>query len=168
MSNRPGCGRAASDYRIVTAPFRFRLERVRELREHAEDQAREALASSLGAQLRGEAMLRAAAEQVDAAKAARRDGALAGLPMAAADLMAQQLWSERLERQRADAELAVERASAEVDARRTALTEASRRREALERLKERQRQEHRAQMERIEGAFLDEIALTSYVRQASS
>jgi hypothetical protein len=45
--------------------------------------------------------------------------------------------------------------------------QASRDREALERLKERRRQEHRATSERIEGAFLDEIALTSYVRQAS-
>ncbi|MEZ5120048.1 MAG: hypothetical protein R2736_00460 [Solirubrobacterales bacterium] len=44
----------------MSKPFRFRLERVRELRAHAEDRAREELAASLGAQLRGEAMLRAA------------------------------------------------------------------------------------------------------------
>jgi flagellar FliJ protein len=88
--------------------------------------------------------------------------------MSAADLYAQQLYVERLERQRSDAELALERASAEVDARRGALVEASRKREALERLKERKRQEHTAHVQRLEGAFLDEIALTSYVRQASS
>lgn len=148
-------------------PFRFRLERVRELREHAEDRAREELASSLGAQLRGQAMLRAAADLLDAAHEARRDGALAGGQVPSTDLQAQQLWAERLQRQRADAELALERASAEVDARRDALVEASRRREALERLKERRRQEHRTRSERIEGALLDEIALISHVRQAA-
>lgn len=153
---------------MTAPPFRFRLERVRELREHAEDRAREDLASSLGAQLRGQAMLQAAAEEVGAAQAQRRDSALAGLPLPAGDLQSHQLWVERLQRQRADAELAVERAAAEVDARRSQLVEARQRREALERLKQRRRDEHRAQAERIEGAFLDEIALTSYVRQAGT
>jgi flagellar FliJ protein len=150
---------------VSTSPFRFRLERVRELREHDEDRAREELASSLGAQLRGEAMLRAASELVADAHAAHRDEALAGVPVTSTDLHAQQLWAERLERQQADAELALERASAEVGARRDALVEASRRREALERLKERRRQEHRTHSERIEGARLDEIALTVHARR---
>ncbi len=148
-------------------PFRFRLERVRELREHAEDRAREELAASLGAQLRGQAMLQAASAAVDGAHSASRAGAQQGAATAAADLYAQQLYLERLERQRCDAELALERASAEVDARRGALVEASQKRQALERLKERRRREHTAHVERLEGAFLDEIALTSYVRQAS-
>jgi flagellar FliJ protein len=150
---------------VNAPPFRFRLERVRELREHAEDRAREELASSLGAQLRGQAMLQAATEAVQGAHVATREGAQAA--MSAADLYSQQLYVERLERQRADAELALERASAEVDARRGALVEASRDREALERLKQRKRMEHTAYVQRLEGAFLDEIALTSYVRQAS-
>jgi flagellar FliJ protein len=149
----------------VTPPFRFRLERVRELREHDEDRAREDLASSIGAQLRGEAMLRAASDSVTDAHDRRRDGTAAG-SMPAADLQAHQLWLERLQRQRADAELALERAGAEVDARRAALVEASRRREALERLKERRRQEHRVTVDRIEGATLDEIALNMHTRQA--
>lgn len=148
----------------MSKPFRFRLERIRELREHDEDRAREQLASSLGAQLRGQAMLQAAAELVAGAHAERRDGAGTGA-IAAGDLQAHQLWLERLQRKRADAELALERASAEVDARRGALVEASRRREALERLKDRKRQEHRVTMERREGALLDEMALTMHTRQ---
>ncbi|HEU4657633.1 MAG TPA: flagellar export protein FliJ [Capillimicrobium sp.] len=148
----------------MSQPFRFRLERIRELREHDEDRAREELASSLGAQLRGQAMLTAAAQLVEEAQSARRQGAGAGAT-SAADLQAHQLWLERLQRERADAELALERASAEVDARRSALVEASRRREALERLKERRRQEHRVLTERREGALLDEMALTTHVRQ---
>jgi flagellar FliJ protein len=149
---------------VSAKPFRFRLERVREIREHAEDRAREELASSLGAQLRGQAMLQAAAELVDEAQAARRVGSVAGA-VPALDLQSHQLWLERLQRQRADAELAVERARAEVDSRRAALVEARRRREALERLKDRKRQEHRADAERVEGALLDEIALNNHVRQ---
>lgn len=148
----------------MSKPFRFRLERIRELREHDEDRARELLASSLGAQLRGQAMLEAAARLVADAHAAQRGGAGAGA-VAATDLQAHQLWLERLQRERADAELAVERASAEVDARRSQLVEASRRREALERLKQRRREEHRREMERREGALLDEMAVTGHVRQ---
>jgi len=152
----------------VTPPFRFRLERVRELREHAEDRAREELAASLGAQLRGQAMLQAAAEEVGRAQRLALEGARSGLRVSAVDLQAHQLWMERLERQRADAELAVERANAEVEARRRRLIEASRAREALERLKERRRQEHRVRVERIEGAVLDEIALTTFARRMRS
>ena len=148
----------------MSKPFRFRLERIRELREHDEDRAREQLASSLGAQLRGQAMLQAAAQLVDDAQAARRGGS-ASIAVAATDLQAHQLWLERLERERADAELALERASAEVDARRGELVEARRRREALERHKEQRRLEHRADAERREGALLDEMALTGHVRQ---
>lgn len=145
---------------MTVPPFRFRLERLRELREHDEERAREELAASLGAQLRGQAMLRAAAELVDQAHTSRRESATAS----AADLVAHQRWVERLQRQRADAELALDRASADVEARRAALVEASRRREALERLKERRRQEHRAKADRAEGAVLDEIAINAHVR----
>ena len=151
--------------KTVSKPFRFRLERVRELREHDEDRAREDLAASLGAQVRGESMLHAATLEVAQAQSARRDGVLSGGPVACIDLHAHQLWAERLQRQRADAELALERAGAEVDARRSALVEASRRREVLERLKERRRREHRAEMERVEGAQLDEMALTGFLRR---
>lgn len=149
----------------MSKPFRFRLERIRELREHDEDRARELLASSLGAQLRGQAMLEAASQLVADAQARQREDAGAGA-VDAADLQARQLWLERLQRERADAELALERASAEVEARRSQLVEARRRREALERLKERRRQEHRVMMERRESALLDEMALTGHVRQA--
>ncbi|UGS33712.1 flagellar export protein FliJ [Capillimicrobium parvum] len=149
----------------MSKPFRFRLERVRELREHDEDRAREDLAASLGAQVRGQAMLHAATLRVAQAQSDRRDGVLSGGPVASFDLHAHQLWAERLQRQRADAELALERAGAEVDARRSALVEASRAREALERLKERGRLEHRAEMERLEGAQLDEMALAGFLRR---
>ena len=105
-------------------------------------------------------MLHAATLQVAQAQSDRRDGVLSGGPVACIDLHAHQLWVERLQRQRADAELALERAGAEVDARRSALVEARRRREALERLKERRRPSTAPRWSALEGAQLDEMALT--------
>src|SRR4051795_7245615 len=77
----------------VTRPFQFRLERVRELREHAEDQAREELASSLAIRMKGEAMLRAAADSVSGAHEAHRQSSITEL--SGADLLALQAYQER-------------------------------------------------------------------------
>jgi flagellar export protein FliJ len=147
---------------VTSKPFKFRLERVRELRERDEDRAREVLAVSLGHQLRGAAMLQAASEQVQDARTSRA-GISSGVT--GADLVAHERWVERLESERATAELAVQRASAEVAHRRGELVQARQRREALERLKTRQRSEHTAKVARAEGAVLDEIALSAHVRR---
>ena len=148
---------------MTSKPFKFRLERVRELRERDEDRAREELAVSLGHQLRGTAMLQAAAEEVRSARTRPATGPGAGVT--GADLVAHERWVERLESERATAELAVQRASAEVAHRRGELVGARQRREALERLKARQQTEHTAQVQRAEGAVLDEIALAAHVRR---
>jgi flagellar FliJ protein len=150
----------------VTRPFQFRLERVRELREHAEDQAREELASSMAVRLKGEAMLRAAADDVDAAQDARRRTATADL--SGAELLALQAYLERTERQRESAALELDRREAEVDARRQALTVRSQERQVLERLKDRRRDDHKREMERREGALLDEMALVAHRRMGAS
>jgi flagellar FliJ protein len=146
----------------VTRPFQFRLERVRELREHAEDQAREELASSLAIRMKGEAMLRAAAENVSGAQDARRRGSTAEL--SGSELIALQAYMERAERMRESAALELDRREAEVDARRQALVVRSQERQVLERLKERRQADHRREMERREGALLDEMALTIHRR----
>jgi flagellar FliJ protein len=79
----------------VSSPhFTFRLERVRSLRERAEDQAKEEYAASLAHRMEGVAMLRAAAEHRDQARAATRptpDAALSGT-----DFLTSQAWLERL------------------------------------------------------------------------
>lgn len=148
---------------MTSKPFKFRLERVRELRERDEDRAREELAVSLGHQLRGTAMLQAAAEQVREARKLRTPGIGAGIT--GADLVARERWVDRLENERATAELAVQRASADVAHRRGELVEARQRREALERLKTRQKDAHTALVQRAEGAMLDEIALAAHTRR---
>jgi flagellar FliJ protein len=146
----------------VTRPFQFRLERVRALRERAEEQAQEELANSLAVRLKGEAMLRAAAEDVDGAREARRRSA--SMDLSGTDLIALQAYMERTERQRESAELELDRRQAEVDARRAALTHKSQERQVLERLKERRAEDHRLESERREGALLDEMALSLHRR----
>jgi flagellar protein FliJ len=143
--------------------FTFRLERVRALRERAEDQAKEEYASSLACRLEGAAMLAAAAEHRDQARADLRptaEGAISGM-----DLIASQAWLDRLERARQAAELELDRRDAEVDSRHTALVRAARDRHALERLRERRRAEHVLATSRREGSELDELALATHRRK---
>jgi flagellar FliJ protein len=150
----------------VGKTFTFGLERVRELREHAESRAKEELAASLHQRLKGAAMLAAASERL--AEAAEAGRPQEGARQSAADFVAQERWLKALQRQHEDASLSLDRLDAEVDARRTNLGEASREREVLERLKQRKAAEHAAELARREGAELDEIALTLHLRQARS
>jgi flagellar FliJ protein len=146
----------------VTRPFQFRLERVRALRESAEEQAQEELANSLAIRLKGEAMLRAAAENVDGARDARRRSSSADL--SGAELLALQAYMERTELQRESAALELDRREAEVDARRAALQQRSQERQVLERLKERRAEDHRVESQRRESVVLDEMALNMHRR----
>src|SRR4051794_41494189 len=107
-SSRLSRARRVSMTRTVSSPhFSFRLERVRSLRERAEDRAKEEYAASLAHRLEGEAMLRAAAAHRDSARAAARPGADAAL--SGTDFLASQAWLERLERAPPAAELELDR-----------------------------------------------------------
>jgi flagellar FliJ protein len=150
----------------VTRPFQFRLERVRALRESAEEQAREDLAASLAVRMKGEAMLEAAADEVSGAHHARRGAS--GVNLSGAELVALQTYLERAERQRESAALELDRREAEVDARRVALTQRSQERQVLERLKDRRRADHNREMDRREGALLDEMALVAHRRMGAA
>jgi flagellar FliJ protein len=153
----------------VSSPsFTFRLERVRALRERAEDRAKEEYAASLAHRLEGVALLRAAAEQREAAfrtpvGPAQDVGTLSGT-----DLLASQAWLDRLERAREAAALELDRRQAEVDARHTALVHAARERHALERLRERRSADHALESARRESAELDELALAGHRRRTTA
>ena len=150
---------------MSTGPrFRFGLERVRELRAHDEDKAKEAFADSLAQRMRGAALLAAASDQLDEAHAARRGSdATSG-----ADLLSMQAYLDRVEQSRRDAERELEQSDAAVAERRREMTEASRRRQALDRLKERRAAEHAAEESRREGAQLDEIAAAAHRRRLAN
>ena len=144
-------------------PFQFRLERVKSLRERAEQQRAEELAASVAHRERGEEQLEAAAERVARARHERRSVAEA----TGADLLSMQAYIERTQRAQRAAALDLDRREAEVDARRAALVHAAREHRALTRLEERRREEHAREVARIEGAHMDEIALTAHRRSAS-
>lgn len=144
-------------------PFKFGLERVRELREHEEDRAREELAASLHRRARGAAMLRAAQDLIEDARDGRRT--VTG-PVSAQDLLGQQRWLERLEKHRVSADRELQRSDLDLVDRRADLHEAYRKRESLDKLKDRQREAHDLKTARRDGAALDEVALTAHVRRA--
>jgi flagellar FliJ protein len=144
--------------------FVFGLERVRELRVHAEDRAKEELAQALAARLRNEAVLSAADARLARSLADARPTGQA--PLSGPALAARQAWTERLERSRADAERALHRSDADVVAQRTVLGAAARDRQALEKLRGRRLAEHRAAAARREGAVLDELAARTHARGA--
>jgi flagellar FliJ protein len=151
----------------VSSPhFTFRLERVRSLRERAEDQAKEEYASSVAHRMEGAAMLRAAAAHRDEARAAVRPAADAAL--SGNDFLSSQAWLERLERARQAAELELDRRDAEVDARHVALVHAARERHALERLHDKRKAEHAVEANRREAYELDELAAASHRRRSHS
>ncbi len=150
----------------MSAPFRFGLERVREIRAHDEDQAKERFAASLSARVRGEAVLRAAEARLRDAHSGVTSPALG--PLSGATLVARQAWVERLEHDRADAQLRMRSYEAQLQARRAELAKASQAREVLDQLKERRREEHRLASERAEAADLDEMALQMHARRAAA
>jgi len=152
---------------VEPRPFNFRLERVRSVRERAEEQAREDLAASLALRVRGEGMLRAAEAELDAARRTRRDAG-ADVAVSGIDLVAAQAYLEHAERRREARMLDLDRCDAEVEMRREALIEAARKRQALDRLKEKKRQEHDVESARITGAALDEMSLNMHRRRVEA
>jgi flagellar FliJ protein len=143
---------------VETRPFTFRLERVRAVRERLEDQAKEDLATSLSQRLRGEAMLRAATDELTAARETRVETLTGGVANGT-DLVAAQAYLEHAQRTREARALELDRRETEVAARRQALAAAARERQVLERLKERRREDHVRESERRAGAAIDELAL---------
>lgn len=153
--------------RVESRPFKFRLERVRSIRERAEEQAREDLAASLDLRARGEGMLRAAEAELDAARQTSRS---AGSESRASglDLMTAQAYVEHAARRREARMLDLDRCDAEVETRRHALTQASQDLQALERLKDRKRREHDLEAQRAAGVALDELSLNMHRRRGEA
>jgi len=150
---------------VSNPSFVFSLERVREVRAHEEDMAREAFAASLSLRARGVALL---ADAQARAAAAREQAITETAPRSGAALISAQAWLERVQRSQEQAALELDRRSAELEQRRVALTSAGQRRQVLERLKDRKRQAHHAETNRRDAVALDEIAMTGHVRRLAS
>ncbi len=147
------------------SPFRFRLERVRELRERKEDEAKRALAEAMAEHFRAEERLRDAERQIEGARAAQLDAT--GGPRSGDDLVARQAYLERTESDREASRQVVTRSEARVETQREELTQAARDRQALERLKQRREAEYVREAARVESQLLDEIAIINFRRRAA-
>ncbi|MBO9533295.1 MAG: flagellar export protein FliJ [Solirubrobacteraceae bacterium] len=148
--------------------FHFHLQPVLDLREGAEQKAKEQLAETMAVRAQGRKNLDTARELVDEADVAARQKAAA--PISAAELAHQQLWRERLERYRTAADQQLADAELDVTVSREALVEAHRKRAALDKLKDVRRAAHLAEVARVEALEADEIALRQYhakMRKAS-
>ena len=143
--------------------FRFRLEPVRQLREQAEDAAKEDLATALAERQRQEQRRHDAEQRLHGARDASRPGPAVAIPISS--IAAHQAFIERSEREAQAAELELHRHEAEVAARRSALERAAQERQVLEKLREKRAREHAVEADRIEAAMLDELATTGHRRR---
>ncbi|HET9074882.1 MAG TPA: flagellar export protein FliJ [Solirubrobacteraceae bacterium] len=147
-------------------PHRFRLERVRALRERSEDQAKQALADSLLQERQAEAGVAAAAAEISAARTALSGSGVT--PVDAVTIRAHQAYLERAERLHRQSVVALQGTQALTESRRDELVEAARARQTLDRLHDRSLAAHRAESGRRERALLDEIALNTFRRGAAA
>lgn len=148
-----------ADKRAVTGPsFRFRLERVRVVRERKEKLAQQELARSISRLSSTQAALQSAEAVLESARAEQRDATPSTL--GAVELQSRQAFLERVEARHAQGAQEVQRSEAEVAARNAELVRAAGEHEMLNRLRERRRVEHDREASRREGKVLDEMATT--------
>jgi flagellar FliJ protein len=145
--------------------FRFRLERVRALRERREDAAKQELAGAMLRHRRSEDEVDAAAARLAGARAAQVDATR--VTSNATEMLARQAYLERAERAHQATRQDLQRYELELAQRREALVHAARDRQALERLKEHRRADHEREVARREGLVLDEIAINGFRRRAA-
>jgi flagellar FliJ protein len=147
---------------VESAPFKFRLERLRELRADVEDAARQRFAGALAHLVEGETLVRCAADRVGHASAAQRGAA--ERPLSGSDLQTMQAWRERAERGRLDAGAELRERERLLEERRTEMLAAAREREVLERLKRRRGAEHAVAAQRAAAGALDDISQARHGR----
>ncbi|HVX33343.1 MAG TPA: flagellar export protein FliJ [Solirubrobacterales bacterium] len=145
--------------------FRFRLERVHDIRRQRERGAQEELAAALGQQAGQEAALGQVEATIADARERFRGASGAGEVLSGSDLAASQAYLERLAGRRALAVRDLNASRDEVGRRRRELEAAARERQALDRLRDRRRAEHDRELARAESARLDELALAGHRRR---
>jgi len=161
--------RTGPAYRLITAvsgsSFRFRLERVRVVRERKEKLAQRELAHAISRRSSTVEELRSAEDRLESAREQQRNVNVGGgSSVSARDLLAHQVYVERTEAQRRASVLELEAREAEVAQRDADLTSAASEHQMLERLRDRRRREHNREALRRELGALDEIATARAAR----
>lgn len=148
--------------------FRFRLERVRVVRERKEKLAQRELADALTRRSSTVAELRSADADLEHARAQQRAVAGERKAVSATDMLARQAFLERVEAQRRMRASELEQREADVAERDAELATAASEHEMLNRLRERHRGEHDREAARRERNALDEIAVTRFRRSPAA
>jgi flagellar export protein FliJ len=152
----------------VTGPvFRFRLERVRAVRERKEQLAQQELASALARRSSTEAQLLAVEANLEHARAEHRSASSQSGTVSATEMLARQAFLERIEAQRGVHARELSQRDTEVAASDAKLANAASEHEMLNRLKERHRGEHDRESARREQGAIDEIAVTRFGRSVT-
>lgn len=147
--------------------FRFRLERVRALRERREEIAKQELAKAMGKLSDSEQRLREVQDTLEQAHADQRGASDSHATLTSQELIASQAFVERVEQQRQHGSRELRRSQSEVADRGAALRAAAKEHQMLERLKERHHAAHVRELARREGQALDEIALERFRRSVA-
>jgi flagellar export protein FliJ len=140
--------------------YRFRLERVRALRERREEEAQMELAGAMMRRRRCQDEIARAVDRIASAHAAQ-------IRARGNDLRDHQAYLERMEHAHRLLLEELTRHEKEVADRRVTLTARSQDRQALEKLKEKGLDAHNREVARIEQITLDEIAGNGYWRRAA-
>jgi flagellar export protein FliJ len=148
----------------VAPSFRFRLERVRVVRERKEKLAQRELANALSRRSSSVSELRSAEDRVEHALEQQRNASAQPTALSGGELLARQAFLERSEAQRRMRERDLKQREVEVAARDRELTSAASEHEMLKRLRERRRGEHDREAARQESSALDEMAVTRFAR----
>ena len=146
-----------ADKQAVTGPsFRFRLERVRAVRERKEMLAQQELARSISRLCSSQAELQSAEAELQSAQDEQRSTPRNTL--GAVELQGRQAFIERIEARRSQRVLETQLSEAEVAARNAELLRAAGEHEMLNRLRDRRKVEHERDAALREGKILDEMA----------
>jgi flagellar protein FliJ len=147
------------DKQAVTGPsFRFRLERVRAVRERREMLAQQELAKSIARMSGTQEQLRNTEAELEQAHAEQRTATAGQGAVDASELQARQAFLERVEATRSRHALDLTQSEAEVADSNAKLVTAAGEHEMLNRLRDRRRDEHERELGRAENKVLDEMA----------
>ncbi|MFZ1926696.1 MAG: flagellar export protein FliJ [Solirubrobacteraceae bacterium] len=144
--------------------FRFRLERVRALRERKEQQAQQELAQAIASHTSTAAELRATEAHLEQAHSDHRAQAVEVQTLNADELVARQAFLERIEAQRGAYAQELQQRETVVAEHDAKLTAASSEHEMLKRLSERHRGEHERAAAGREQSALDEMTASRFGR----
>jgi flagellar protein FliJ len=148
---------------VTGSAFRFRLERVRAVRERKEKLAQRELANAISRHSSSVTELRTADARLEHAREQQRSVA-EEKAVSATDLLARQTFLERVEAQRRLRARELEQRETELSQRDAELATAASEHEMLIRLRERHRGEHEREVARLEQGALDEIAASRFGR----